>query len=399
MFSGLPILAAPVVRRQPPETIARLHERSLAHQAGVQHARARAALVLSLTKATALTQDFTGLRQLRAVIRTYGLSKPLMVLANPGLRRSITNLPGLESLDLVGADGDDPRTRDTIAGLDTTLDAETGLVADWVRCGADNIDSLLTATADQVQGLGDAVGHYIEVLDDVDDSDALSSSTLEVVPFDRTTACIRALLDVLPGIDAAVADPTDRDAMDTHKAKLAGLVEVLGEHTGLSIDVTNPHQLQLDDPVTGSVVDTFASHGYTADNVGDLLEKAEALLAALQDLLARKDTILAQFEAAAAAVAAVDNDVPPAVDDAIIADGDGDEALSNGRGMTQADVIHSHVSSHMCCLAAVTDAAVRSVQNALCVAQHVDTTATPPTPAPVVPAPTPAPAAPPPAAT
>ena len=376
MFSGLQSLTPPAIHKSPKE-LALLRERRQALQVGLRVASARNALMVGAATMKNIMSDFSDVRRLRAVINTYGLNKAVMVLVNPngrGLSKVIPNLPSTESLDNVGADTTDPRAQDTLSGIDTVLESETGVVAEWVRAAAESVEALIEATEEQVEGFDDAVNHYIGVLNvhAACEVDPLVGSTLETVPCDDAMTCVEALLTALPKLHTVVRDPTDRDAMEEHVQELSELVECIGEHTGLCLDPGNPHHVMQTTTPDGMVPvsSEFDVHGYTIEKIVVLLERVADLLQAIGVLVERKTELVNNLDAAANMVTVIDNDVPPATDDAI-SDGEGDEALSGGN-TTQTDLIHCHVSSHLCCITSITDAAVKACQNALCVADQID---------------------------
>lgn len=365
MFSGLRVLGKPVSAPMSTEAVAQMRDRHAALQAAHRYTTARCAIVTGLAQMKEGAHDFSDLRRLGRVIKKHGINRPLMAFA--AAEAVATGLPSMESLDVVPAGAGDPRTQDAILGIDTTLDTEAGLVADWVRTGADNIDTLLSSTASQIQGFGDAISYYLNALEERDV--APIDGELTAVPFEETLSCIVALLEVFPDLDALVSDPTDRDAMDAHKAKLAKIVATIGPHTGIALDPGNPHQL-IDGPAgTTPSTSTFSSLGYTVENLISLLRKTDNLIDEVNGLIERKDAIVGQLTGAATLVASIDNDVPPAVDNAID-DDEGDESFGVDIDLTQADVINHHVSSHLCCISTAIDKAVCAVQNVLAVAEH-----------------------------
>lgn len=340
--------------------------------AAQQKAAAVARLTASLARLSQLNADFKDMRRLRRVMSTYGLNKPLMAFVAPDIAHVVKNIPALESLDMISLGVADPRVKAAIEGIDEMLDTEPALVADWVRTSADNCDTLLSSASQQMKDLGQSISHYLEELERAQVAEeALAAATVAAVPQADTLACIECLLDVIPDLDAKVSNPTDRDAMDAHKAKLADTAGKLGNHTGLSVDDSNPHQLNMGDkpescqPKQGTLVEL----GYTLENATELLRKADNLVDEVAGLIERKAELCGNLNDAASMVAGVDNDVPPAVDNAIADEGSDDSADG---ALTQADVVHCHASSHLCCIASAIEAATCAVQNVLTVAQCID---------------------------
>ena len=294
MFSGLQVLGKSVNVPLSAEEVVKLRDRNLMLQAALRYSAAQCAITSGLAQLKATTHDFSDLRRLGRVIKKHGINRPLMAFATHA-HTVVSKLPANESLDVISAGVSDPRTQGAIAGIEETLDTETDLVADWVRTGADNVDALFSSTALQIEGFGEAISHYLTVLEDRESDDGLAGSVLTAAPFEATRSCIEALLDVFPDLDAMVSDPTDRDAMDAHKAKLARIVDKIGPHTGLMLDPNNPHQLQVgvcSGP--GPTTDTFSSLGYTVENLLELLRKADNLVDEVNGLLERKEAIVGQ---------------------------------------------------------------------------------------------------------
>ena len=357
------------------EAISGLRSRRQALIDATRYGNARNNILLSNARMNDTVSDFSDLRRLGRVMKVHGINRAMLAFISPA-RKIITKLPGLESIDAITASPTDPRTVDAIDGVDTLVDTQTNTIADWVRTGANNLDSLLSAAEQHIQGFGDAISHYISVIEDVGDdgSGLLDETTLTAIPFDNTLNTIEALLDVFPELDAVVSDPTDRDATDAHREKLAGYASKLGPHTGVTLDMTNPHHLNVGD-VPGSLrptTDTFSSLGYTIENVILLLKKADNLVDEIKGLIDRKDKLVGQLNDASTMVGNVDNDVPPAVDGAMLSEYS-EESFGTDSDWTQADIIHGHASSHLCNISSALDTAIMSVQNVLTVADHTHT--------------------------
>jgi hypothetical protein len=379
MFEGLSSLKPPVSARLTPEQLAWQRVHRAAVQIGIQNVKARASLLAAMTNAQTVTAEFADVRRLRHTIRAEGLTRSLLAFVSHGLPRAAPGLPSTETLDAVPVGRSDPRAKEALEAIDQLLDTEPEAVADHIRTGADSIGVILDVTERQLKDYGMAVSHYLVSLEGCDApevAEGLAESTLEALPADCARSCIDALLDVLPELDAVVSDPTDRDATDAHQAKMAKVVERIGAHAGLTADPDNPHQLSLCDrsDAMSPVSDTFAAHGYTLETVIALLKRADVLLDTVHGLIDRKEEVLDRLQGAATMVVAIDNDVPPAVDGAIVidVDDDDDEPAEEGGVLTQADVIQCHATAHMSCIAAVTETTVMVVQNVLAVAEHVD---------------------------
>lgn len=383
MFEALSSLKPPTTTRLTPEQLAQQRSHRLAVQIGISNAMARASLSGAVANAQTVTADFADIRRLRHTIRAEGLTRSLMAFISHGPRglpRVAPALPATETLDAVPVGPSDPRAREALEAIDRLLDTEPEAVADHIRAGADSIGAILDVTERQLKDYGMAVSHYLVSLEGCDAPEAaegLAESTLEAMPADCARSCIDALPDVLPELDAVVSDPTNRDATDAHQAKMAKVVERVGAHAGLTTDPDNPHQLCLCDrsDAMTPVSDTFAAHGYTLETVIALLKRADVLLDTVHGLIDRKEEVLDRLQGAATMVVEIDNDVPPAVDGAIVIeddDDDDDEPAEEGGVLTQADVIQCHATAHMSCIAAVTETTVLVVQNVLAVAEHVD---------------------------
>jgi hypothetical protein len=346
-----------------------------ARQAGHRFAQATAAIINS-GKVSGVLEDAADLRRLRSSIRTHGLNRSLLAVVNPkdtGIGRLIPGVPSIESVDMVPMAATDPRTISTISGIDGVLSAMPSVVADWMRTGATNLDMLFDSTREQLEGCDDMLDHYIAVLGNVDElPDGMGDSVVSAIPCPMAMDCTESLAEALTDYDMTMADPTDQDAMDQHREQMTNRVANIGEYTGLSISASDPYQIEYD-PMASTlapVADSCSAHGYTLETVVDLLEKTRALLDTVRAMLERKDELVGQVTAAADLVMALDNDVPPASDDAI--DEPGEESLMGGT-RTQADMIHSHMASHMCSMAAMCGATMQCMDNAMTVADHVDT--------------------------
>jgi len=333
-----------------------------------QQAASLATLKQNIDTMASGMKDFTHLRLLRTVVNTHGLNRSLMAFVNPkdqGISRVMQNLPSTESFDAVSIRKDDIRVKTALEGMDDTLDTEPSLVADWVRTAADNTDTLLSSTERQMQSIGLSISGCLETLEEAEiEDDDLASCTIEACSQDQVASCLDCLLEVFPDLDAKVSDPTDRDAMDAHQTKMSGLVDKLSTHTGLCFDPDNPHQVRMGDtqdaqnPQSG----TLGNLGYTLDNTIALLKKSDAVIDEVHGLIARKQAMVDHFNQTAATVEVLDNDVPPAVHGAISDDEDDPDT-----GMTQIDVIHCHVSSHLCMMCSAIEAATCAVQTVLSV--------------------------------
>ena len=225
-----------------------LHDRHTTLRAARQYTTARCAIMSATTNMRGITQDLTDLRRLSHVINRYGINRPLIEFAG-SVKKIVSCVPSNENLDVVTADGSDPRTINTIDGIDQYLDTEPTMVADWVRTSSDNIKSLLVSTTDQIHGFAEAISYYLTVLENnTVDSETLSNTTITAVAYSDAIGCIQALLDILPDLDAAVSDPTDNDAIAAHKSE--PLIEPTVGETRTSV--------KSDSMVTVTGVDEFS---------------------------------------------------------------------------------------------------------------------------------------------
>jgi len=369
MFNALATIVAekPVAPKQ--VDIAQMRLVSKVLRAGLRHAAAKAAMSTNVTDMTQTVKDFTELRQLRQVVKTFGVSRALMEFVNPRnhVSKIIPTIPSNESLDLIGTGQTDPRTQITLSGIDLILATESQVVSDWVNECADCVGDVCDTTAEQMDGLDDAVDHYIGFFSDCDDLGDTANTTVEALTYAEADSAADALTSAITDMDLSVPDPTDADALDAFKTKLMTLADNLGDCTNLCVDPTNPHRLTMDDEETALMPEekSMADHGYTCDTIKALLVKTAGLMDAFDDMISRKEEMMGQLRAAATFMGSVDNDVPPAVDDAIDSqDNQGTEAMSGGM-VTQADMVHHHVSSHMCCMNACMDAMVKCVTNTM----------------------------------
>lgn len=368
MFNGLSLITT---IPQPRDDIMQIQGARQKLLAGVRYTKIATALTVGIESMNHRIHDYTDMRQFRAVVRAFGINRALMEFVNPKNRISniISNLPSTETLDMIATGQTDPRTQNALGGLDEALDTEPGVIGNWINSSADTVDTLFDTTSEQIEDLDAEVGHYLAVFSNGFTDDSVLAGSAEAVHYSDVNNCIEALIAALPEIDIVVSDPTDRDAMDVYKEKLEAIVEQLGNHTGLFINPTNPHQLQLSDVPSQMepTENSLTGHGYTSENLGDLLDNTKSLIAAVKDLLARKDDIVSKLRDAAVFVTSIDNDVPPAIDDAI-ADGevDAEEALSCGM-TTQADMVHCQVSSNLCCMSAALNMSLNAVHNTVAV--------------------------------
>lgn len=372
MFQGLSILSA---EPKQPVAVPRTGHKAvlLAHR----HAATMQRIVKAVRDMRQCTQEFSDLRHLKAVIAVNGINRSLMSFVNPGnkiISKNIPTLPANESLDTISLGSGDRRTVAAVEGISETLDAEKQLIATWIAMAASDVEQLLTDVEAQFSDFGQAISASLTAIEQGDlTDDDLSSVTLVVLSYDAAMARLDALADVLPDMDALVSDPTDGDAMDSYKDRLATIVEKLGPICGLSVEDTAPYLLLSDDvseeftPQAG----TLTELGYTADNIAELLRRADNVVDELSGLIERKEAIIQQLNEASANVAALDNDVPPAVDNAIVSGDPDQDVVDNGAGVTQADMYHNQVSSHIYALAVITAVALTAVSETLAISDEV----------------------------
>ncbi len=367
LLTAAPTSIDPAARKQ------KVADQMTLRLAMLQQARAQRQLLSAVHLMDNQRSDYADMRQFHRVVRHAGLSRALMQFVNPHnqLAAIIPGLPATESLDSVTIQRTDPRTLATLEGFETALEQHATMVADWIQTGADNLDVLLESLKPQTADLGEAISHYLEELEaaEIDDAD-LSQCTAVLLPHDDICARIACLLEAFPDFDAAVSDPTDRDAMDAHAQAISETADKMGSHTGLAVDSDNPHQLTMDrTDATAPQQGNLAELGYDLPKTVALLKMADALLDEVEGLIARKAAMLDQLDAAKTMVSGLDNAVPPATDDAIPADEADDMTAGN---TTQCDMVHAQVSSHMVHIAAAVECAISTVQDVLTVAQMLD---------------------------
>lgn len=370
MFKGLKISSdhKPIS----PEAVTFLRQQHAALRSTFRYATARDTIAQSLHHMDNIVGDFRDLRRLGLVIKTYGANRSLMAFVRP-VTKIVPDFPSFESFDLVPVEYDDPRTLNTLSGIDETINKESEVVADWIRTRADNVREFLCAAEDQIRGLEVAISHYLQTLEVLEENDVLSETTLTAAPFNTSLCLIEALLNTLPDLDVEISDPTDRDAMDTYKTKVETLADCLSYHTDLCLDPENMYKIKTTDSALDRhrTTDTFEGHGYTIENVITLLKKADNLVDEVNCLIERKEEIINRFHCAAVMVTDVDNDVTPAIDDA--SDDVAEESFGIDSDLTQVDLIYSQVSSHICCITTVVNTSIAAVEDVLSVAEHVIT--------------------------
>ena len=373
MFQGLSILnaelnqAAAVAPRTGHKAVLIVH----------RHAATMQRITKSLHDMQRLTQELSDLRHLKAVIAVNGINRSLMSFVNPGnkiISKHIPALPANESLDAISLNATDRRTVAAVEGISETLDAENQLIATWISTAATDVDQLLSEVEAQFSDFGQAISASLTAIEQGDLSDVdLASVTLVVLPYDAAMARLDALADVLPDMDALISDPTDGDAMDSFRERINTIVEKLGPICGLSVEESAPYLLLSGDvseeftPKSG----TLADLGYTADNLAELLRRADNVVDELSGLIERKEAIVQQLNEASSNVAALDNDVPPAVDNAIVSGDPDQDTVDTGAGVTQADMYHNQASSHIYALAVITAVSLAAVSETLAIADEI----------------------------
>lgn len=375
MFGALKKLEVPAPVPEAPKKVSMSRGMSiLAFRAAHHQAVITSRIMASLALARNTVGDFADLRRLRNVAKTQGINKALMLFANPEnnvISRLAKNIPSNESLDAVSMSKNDRRTKAALEGMDESLTSETKLISDWTHSSADDIDQLLSSVEDQLKDIGQAISHYLQNLETADAEGIDLTDTVNVVTCEAAMTRLDALLEILPDMDALVSDPTDRDAMDVYKEKISQLVVKLGPVAGLSVDSENDHLVtagpMADEHMTKQ--GTLAELGYTLESTIALLKKADALVDEVNGLIERKEAMVAHLHETANAITGIDNTVPPAVDGAI--DEDNDDVDANAMptgGLTQADVYHCQVSSHLYCLSVIVGVSIAAVQDVLVVA-------------------------------
>jgi len=347
-----------------------------AQKAGVSYANIQKTITLALERMSVLVQDFRDMRQFAAVVKAHGINLALMEFSNPHNKifpTLISNFPSNESFDMVSVDETDPRTRKVLDGIENVLETEPEQLAEWIESCASDLDEMFDETEAQLDGVDEIIDYHNQCSDDIEDKPMMSLIT--TIPCKTACDCMDGLITCLNEYNGVIEDPTDKDAMDDHAQRMASIVDTIGEHTGLYVHPANPHLILNGDTEDCLVEseDTVDNHGYNKENLQIIINKTLELLNALRKFIDKKDTFVGHLENTSDLILSIDNDVPPAITDAISGDTvDAEEALSGGM-MTQTDVIHNQVASSVCCCCSMMATAVQMVHNTLDVVDHVTT--------------------------
>lgn len=345
-------------------------------RAAGQHARVTARVERRLAEIRNTTNEYTDLRRLCSVLKVHGISKALMQFANPqnAFTSVVKNMPANESLDLVSFGANDARTTTALEGLSDLLAAEPRLISEWTHASADDIEDLLECTEAQLKDVGEAISQALMDLENAPSEDLLST-TVFAVTNDAAMARMDAMLDILPDFDAVVSNPTDRDGTDLYKAKIAEMIQKIGPYVGIATDPSNPYLI-----ISGDMMEsmqgreaTLSELGYSVESIIALLKKADSLIDELNGLIERKEEMVSHLHETADAIILIDNDVPPGVDGAMEAD-DGNATEVPADGLSQADVYHCQVASHLYALTVILTVSVGMVEEALGLVHVADAT-------------------------
>lgn len=365
MFTGLKLLDAQVAaRKERAGSGISLKALRAAHRQSFVTSR----IEKSLLQSQALTQEFKDLRRLHKVLSIHGVNKALMEFVNPGnkgLSRVVKNLPANESLDLVCSSPKDSRTKGALEGLAERLETEPQVVAQWMHASAADIEELLECSDEQLKDVGDSISSAL--MECEDSYEPLANSHVIAVTSSIALERFEAILDILPDMDAVVSNPTDRDGTDAYKAKVTSLIAKIGPYVGLAVDPENPY-LIVAAPVTEehqAHLSTLTDLGYDRSNIITLLKKSDNLIDELNGLIERKEKTVTHIQTAADAASLVDNLVPPAVDGAIESFDPSQCSEVPADGLTQADVYHAQVASHLFSLTVLMTVSVGIVEEVL----------------------------------
>lgn len=355
MFEGISLVAS--MKKRNKSFVSKSHLKTL--KASQLQLKVTKKVLQSVLKMNQTAGEFSDLRHLKNTIFVHGINKSLMSFVNPGnkvLSSTIKNLPSNESLDSVTLDSTDSRTKDALSGLGSTINQEGTLVASWMNLSAEDIGSLLDAVEDQLDDIGQTISEYLEAFEtgEVDEAD-LGDTTVCAVDFDAANDRFDALLSVLPDVDGVISDPTSTDDMQAYKNKIENIVESLGNICNIDIEEQSPYLV-----VSGAVdtqyepkEDTASNLGYTLDSIIVLLRKCDNVVDELTGLIDRKEKMISGINDAAETVVSLDNDVPPAVDNAIVSGNPDEDTIENGSGVTQIDLYHQQTSSHLYLIAVI----------------------------------------------
>lgn len=240
-----------------------------------------------LTRARTLTD-------VKAAIESDGLSRNMITLLQKTDPTLLTKVPGLEDLDLVACDANDPRSKAAVVEIDAALALEatsaSGSTADVVTA----VLGLMRGFLGQREMLEDRVGSLAKALKDGTIEDGpLAELSLEALPAETAKTHLQSLVTVVASMSEA-PDFTDPDMHETQIQNLKAVEEAIGAFTGYTVNTEAcaiSHRPVKDDhrPKTGtaselgwSVEATLAASGVMTglldvwENVADNMAEIES---------------------------------------------------------------------------------------------------------------------------
>lgn len=190
----------------------------------------------SLAAAETILARARTLTDVRATIESDGLSRSMMELLKKMDPEILEKVPGLESLDLIACDADDPRARAAIAEIDTALSLEAASASGSVMHVVTAVVGLMRGFLGQREAMEDRVEALSKALKDgTVEEGPLEELSLEALPADIAKAHLQALVTVVASMSEA-PDFTDPDMHETQIANLKSVEEAIGTFTGYAID-------------------------------------------------------------------------------------------------------------------------------------------------------------------
>jgi len=287
---------------------------------------AAAALRSGIVQQCAVTDAYRTLRRVRRITKLQGLTKQILLLINPKSRPAvfIEKLPANESIDMALISSKDRRTARALEAFDESLDDEPEVVSDWIKDSSSELNELF-------EGLGDHLDEVSKTIDDIQESlngssptpEQLAAATLTAIGSDAAKTRFDILSEAVPGLHIPEVQPDNAESVSDATEALNKLVAVLLPITGISLgDDGISVDADAIEEAYKATDSNLSDLGYTVESITGLLESAEKLIEDLRTMLGRKDEITANLDTLADQATTVDNDVPPATDDAIPAEED-----------------------------------------------------------------------------
>lgn len=259
-------------------------------------------LTASITHLDYTRQDYKTLRTFTTMMAQGKVNRPLMefVERSGKLSQYISDMPAVESLDMLPCRAGDRKTVQALENLQVALSRQSSDMMNWTQQAAQTVDGLIQSTGEELDHLKASLEALTtQFTNGQIDETSLSITSMETISFDARLKAIENLVTILENL-APINASYLHSAETRQEVKVAfeQIVTMLSPYTGMT--VSEDRLVSMSAPLEQSyqpAEQVLGELGYSVASMSTLLDKSTQLVTVLESIVELRSEFAAELSA------------------------------------------------------------------------------------------------------